>query len=158
MLRRVWARTGRRPVAAVEPRYGWLYVYGFVHPSTGAVEWFLGNRVNTALFAAVLARFAATVGAGEDKTVILVLDNAGWHGGGKLEAPEGVRLVFRPPYSPGPQPAERLWPLAREAVVNRHFASLAELDLALAERCLALADQPDLIKAHTRFHWWPEAA
>ena len=158
VLRRVWAKRGRRPVAAVEPRYEWLYVYGFVRPASGATEWFLGNRVNTALFAAVLARFAAAVGAGRDKTVILVLDNAGRHGGGRLEAPEGVRLVFQPPYSPELQPAERLWPLAREAVANENFATLADLDRALAARCLVLADQPEVIKAHTRFRWWPDAA
>jgi hypothetical protein len=46
----------------------------------------------------------------------------------------------------------------REAIANRHFAGLAELDVALAERCLALCDQPETVKAHTRFHWWPEAA
>ncbi|HET6522361.1 MAG TPA: IS630 family transposase, partial [Geminicoccaceae bacterium] len=116
VLRRVWAKEGRRPIATARPRYAWLYLYGFVRPTSGAVEWFLGNAVNTALFAAVLARFAAAVGAGADKTVVLVLDNAGWHGGGKLEPPEGIRLVFLPPYTPELQPAERLWPLAREAI------------------------------------------
>ena len=45
-----------------------------------------------------------------------------------------------------------------ESLANRHFASLAELDRALAERCLALADQPETVTAHTRFHWWPDAA
>jgi transposase len=129
-----------------------------VRPTTGALVWFLCNRVNTALFAAVLARFAAAVGAGPNKRVVLVLDGAGWHGAGKLVPPEGVRLVFQPPYTPELQPAEHLWPLAREAVANRHFASLADLDRALAARCLALAEQPETIKAHTRFHWWPEAA
>ncbi len=159
MLRRVWAQEGRRPIATARPRYEWLYLYGFVRPTRGAVEWFLCNAVNTALFAAVLTRFAAAVGAGPDKTVILVLDNAGWHGGGgTLALPEGLRLVFLPPYSPELQPAERLWPLTNEAVANENFASLAELDRALAERCLALSDQPDLIKAHTSFHCRPQAS
>ncbi len=158
MLGRVWAKRGRRPVAPAEPRYQWLDLSGFVRPPTGALVWFLGNRVNTALFAAVLARFAAAVGAGPNKRVVLVLDGAGWHGAGKLVPPEGVRLVFQPPYTPELQPAEQLWPLAREAGANRHFASLADLDRALAARCLALAEQPETINAHTRFHWWPEAA
>ena len=157
-MRRVWAKKGRRPVAVAEPRYEWLDVDGFVHPASGATEWFLGNRVDTALFAAVLARLAAAVGAGKDKAVILVLDRAGWHASERLAVPAGVRLVFQPPYSPELQPAERLWPLAREAVANRHFATLADLDRALAARCLALADRPEVIKAHTRFHWWPETA
>jgi hypothetical protein len=54
-----------------------------------------------------------------------VLDNAGWHGPEGLAVPEGISLVFLPPYSPELQPAERLWPLVDEPIVNRHFASLA---------------------------------
>jgi transposase len=159
VLRRVWAKRGRRPVAVVAPRYEWLSLYGFVRPTTGALVWFLGTRVNTALFAAVLARFAAEVGAGPNKRVILVLDRAGWHGAaGGLALPEGVRLELLPPYSPELQPAEHLWPLTNERIANRHFADRAELDAALAARCLALGDQPATVKAHTRFHWWPEAA
>ena len=156
--RRVGAERGRRPVAAAAPRYQWLYLYGFVRPTTGTLVWFLGTTVNTALFAAVLARFAAAVGAGPNKRVILVLDGAGWHVGAGLAVPEGLRLEFLPPYSPELQPAEHLWPLTNEAVADRHLVSLAALDAALAERCLALCDQPEAIKASTRFHWWPKAA
>jgi hypothetical protein len=158
VLRRVWAKRGRRPVAPAEPRYEWLYLYGFVRPTTGALVWFLCNAVNAALFSAVLARFAAEIGAGSHKRVILVLDGAGWHGGGRLVPPEGVRLVFQPSYTPELQPAERLWPLTKESIANRHFASLADLDHALAARCLALCGQPETVTAHTRFHWWPKAA
>jgi hypothetical protein len=158
VLRRVWAKRGRRPVAVAEPRYQWLYLYGFVRPTTGALVWFLCNAVNTALFAAVLARFAAAIGAGPDKRVILVLDGAGWHASAGLVVPEGLRLAFLPPYSPELQPAEHLWPLTNEAVANRHFAGLGDLDAALAARCLALCDQPEVIRASTRFHWWPQAA
>ena len=86
--------------------------------------------------------------------MILVLDHAGWHASERLAAPAGVRLVFQPPSSPELQPAERLWPLAREAVANATFATLTDLDRALAARCLALAGQPDLVKGHTHFHWW----
>ena len=61
--------------------------------------------------------------------------------------------MFQPPDTPELQPAEPLWPLAREvareAVANRHLASLADLAAALAARRLALADQPATIKAHT---------
>jgi hypothetical protein len=145
-------------VAVAEPRYRWLYLYGFVRATTGALVWFLCNTVNTALFSAVLARFAAAVGAGPDKRVILVPDGAGWHAGAGLAVPEGVHLAFLPPYPPELQPAEHLWPLTNEAVANRHFASLAALDAALAERGLALGDQPEAITTATRFHWWPEAA
>lgn len=157
--RRCCGGSGRSGASGpVQPRYEWLYLYGFVHPGSGAVEWFLCHTVNLALFAAVLQRFAQAVGAGKDKLVILVLDGAGWHAPERLDLPEGLRLVFLPPYTPELPPAEPLWPLVREAVANKTFASLATLDQALAERCLALTKQPDTIKANTRFHWWPNAA
>ena len=79
-------------------KYQWLYLYGFVRPTTGAVEWWLANSVNVPLFQSVLDGFAATLGAGPDKTVILVLDGAGWHVSKRLRVPDGIRLCFLPHY------------------------------------------------------------
>src|SRR4051795_60647 len=79
VLRRQWAPRGRRPVAVGRHRYEWLYLYGFVHPATGEVVWFVCSTVDAELLSAVLAAFAAAVGAGEGKLIVLVLDNAGWH-------------------------------------------------------------------------------
>src|SRR5206468_3383960 len=76
VLRRQWASKGQRPIAVGRHRYEWLYLYGFGHPGTGEVVWFICTTVDAALLSAVLAAFAATVGAGEGKLVILVLDNA----------------------------------------------------------------------------------
>ena len=155
VLRRQWAPKGRRPVAVGHPRYEWLYLYGFVHPGTGEVVWFVCGTVDTGLLGAVLAAFAEATGAGEDKLVILVLDNAGWHISGDLAVPPGIELAFLPPYTPELQPAEHLWPLANEAVANKHFATLKDLDAALSERCRTLAAMPEVIKAATSFGWWP---
>src|SRR5919205_47875 len=47
ILRRVWAKRGQRPIAVSRPRYEWLYLYAFVHPASGAVEWFSGSTVDT---------------------------------------------------------------------------------------------------------------
>jgi hypothetical protein len=158
VIRRIWAKRGQRPVAVAHPRYKWLYLYAFVHPTSGAVEWFSGSTVDAALFSAVLARFAAAVGAGSKKHVLLVLDGAGWHVSAGLVVPEGIRLVFLPPYSPELQPAEHLWPLVKEAIANRYFATLADLGRALARRCRALTAQPHILSANTLFHWWPKTA
>src|SRR3954449_5332049 len=155
VLRRQWAPKGQRPIAVGRHRYEWLYLYGFVHPGTGEVVWFICTTVDAELLSAVLAAFAAAVGAGEGKLVILVLDNAGWHVSGDLVVPKGIELAFLPSYTPELQPAEHLWPLADEAVANKHFATLKDLDAALSERCRTLADMPEVIKAATHFAWWP---
>ena len=157
VLRRQWAPKGQRPVAVGRHRYEWLYLYGFVHPGTGEVVRFVCGTVDTDLFGAVLAAFAHAAGAGEGKLIVLVLDNAGWHVSGDLVVPPGIELAFLPPYTPELQPAEHLWPLANEAVANKHFASLADLDAALSERCRTLATMPETIKAATSFAWWPTA-
>ena len=96
VLRRQWALRGQRPVAVGRHRHERLYLYGFVHPSTGAVVWFVCDTVDAVLLGAVLAAFAAAVGAGEDKPVVLVLDNAGWHVSGDLVVPPGIELACRP--------------------------------------------------------------
>ena len=134
-----------------------MYLYAFVHPTSGAVQWFSGSTVGTDLFAEILAGFARAVGAGSKKLVMLVLDGAGWHVSPDLAVPEGIRLVFLPSDSPELQPAEHLWPLTNEAIANKHFGTLDELEETLAARCRVLAAQPGTLKAHTLFHWWPKA-
>ena len=44
--------------------------------------------------------------------------------------PEGIHLLFVPPYSPV-QAAERLWELVNEPLVNRSFDSLDDLENVL---------------------------
>lgn len=84
-----------------------------------------------------------------------MLDGAGWHGAHEVVPPEGLSLIFLPPYSPELQPSERLWPLVDEPLANRAFASLKEVEAVLEDRCVRLTDMPDVIRAHTLFHWWP---
>ena len=84
-----------------------------------------------------------------------MLDNAGWHVSKNVKLPTGIRLCFLPPYAPELQPAERLWPLTDEAVVNKPFETLDQLSDTLDRRCAALADDPAVIKGNTFFHWWP---
>jgi transposase len=142
-----------RPIALGHHRYQWLRVAAFVQPTSGETVWYLATGLSKPFFEALLAGFARKVRAGRERHVVLVLDNAGWHGPEGLAVPEGISLVFLPPYSPELQPAERLWPLVDEAVANRHFATLDALDAAVARRCRRL--DANTIKPHTDFHWWP---
>ena len=158
VTRRVWAPVGERPIAGGHHRFEWLYVTAFVSPATGETFWYLTDGVSKPMFEALLALFAREAGAGRARRIVLALDNAGWHGQAGLAVPEGVRLVFQPAYSPELQPAETLWPLVDEPIVNRHIDDLAALDTIIAERCAALAEQADLIRQRTGFHWWPKIA
>lgn len=154
-MRRVWAKKGSRPLRLVETRYQWLYLYGFVQPQTGQTHFLLLPRMNGGLFQQALDDFAQAVGAGRCKQVILVLDGAGSHKDGDLLVPQGVHLLFLPPYSPELQPAEKLWPLTNEPLANKRFETLADLEATQKGRCQTLGRQTELVRSHTLFHWWP---
>ena len=127
----------------------------FVEPATGRTVWNISNSIGKEMFEAVLADFAKSIGLGKKKRAVVQLDNAGWHGPENLKVPDGIRLVFQPPHSPELQPAEHLWTFVDEPLVNRYFETLDDLDKAVAERCVALTAQTDMISASTLFHWWP---
>ena len=158
VIRRVWAPVGKRPVARFKRGYKWTYLYGFVRPESGEVYWLIVPTVNVKLFSMALNEFAKEVGAGKDKRVLLVVDQAGWHTGKEVEVPEGIHLEFLPSGSPELQPAERLWVLTNEGVANRLFEEIEQIEEPLMERCVQLLDQCESIRALTNYHWWPQAA
>jgi len=151
----VWAPIGERPVAVGHHRFEWLYVTGFVEPASGRTVWNVSNNICKAYFELVLADFAKSVGAGQNKRIVLQLDNAGWHGPENLVVPDGIKLVFQPAHSPELQPAEHLWEFVDEPLVNRYFETIEHLDQAVGERCVALMQQQEMIRDSTLFHWWP---
>jgi len=155
VIRRVWAPKGQRPTAHVQRQDKWLYVYGFVRPSTGQSWWCLLPTVTTAAFALAVATFARDEGSNADHRAVLVVDQAGWHPSPKLVLPEGIELVFLPSASPELQPAERLWGLVDEPVANQAFLDMQALEALLVDRCRTLEADPQRRKAHTLYHWWP---
>lgn len=156
LLRRVWAPIGQRPIATVQHRFAWRYLVGFVHPASGRTFFHLATTVSISLFEVELAEFARQVGASPTKQIVLVLDRAGWHTSVRLRVPDHVHLLFLPAYSPELQPAEHLWPLTNAALVNRHFASIEELEDAQLAHCAVLQRRPERIRSTTCFHWWPK--
>src|SRR5215470_11620037 len=154
--RRVWAPIGERPIALGHHRYEWLYLTAFVAPASGETVWYLSNGINKPFFAELLSAFARETGAGRERIIILALDNAGWHGPQNLPVPDGVRLIYQPSYSPELQPAEHLWPLVDEPLVNRYFDTIGDLDAVVAQRCCVLHQDQNKIAKSTNFHWWPK--
>ena len=78
IIPRVWVGYGEQPIANVNWRYQWLWLYGCVHPSTRETYFWILPRVNTELFNQVLVDFAREFGIGKDKHIILTIDQAGW--------------------------------------------------------------------------------
>lgn len=156
--RRIWAPIGHRPLAPSDRQYQWLWVYGFVRPTTGESWWCLLPTLSAAAITAALATFAHDEGIDATNRVVLVWDGAGGHTSARLVVPDGIDLVRLPPYSPELQPAERLWPLVNEAVANRGFADLDALEDALVARCRTLRADRTTVHELTCDHWWPSDA
>jgi transposase len=87
------------------------------------------------------------------KVLVLVLDRAGWHIAKELKVPANVVLFHLPSCTPELQPVEPLWPLVREAMANKTFASLGALQEPLVKRCEWLAKHPEVLKGAVGFHW-----
>jgi transposase len=157
ILRREWVDEFSNATAVVNWRFQWLWLYGFVHPSTGETYWWILPFVNSQLFKRVLEDFARHWKVGPKKRVVLVVDGAGWHLSESVKIPDGIHLYCLPSHSPELQPAERLWPLTNEPIANRCFKNLDELEAVLFERCRKLLNLKQLISGLTHFYWWPEA-
>jgi transposase len=157
MLRRIWVPWWENPIAKVQWRYEWVWVYGFVHPASGETYWWIMPKVNIDLFNRVLADFAQHFGLGPHKQVLLSVDQAGWHTSDQVVLPAGLHLEFLPAYSPELQPAERLWSILDEPIANRIFEKIEDLEQVLCDRCCALLKQREFIRGLTHFHWWQEA-
>lgn len=126
VTRRVWTLRGERIVVPVEPRYQWGYVFGALQVAGGGCEFLYSPTVSlecSRLFLEQIAR--RDPGA----LHVVIWDGAGFHQKeASLEIPENVRLIALPPYSPELNPVEKLWDIAKDALCNRLFADLAELE------------------------------
>lgn len=158
IVRRVFAPRGQRPVIKVHPRYEWLYIYAFAHPSSGRSFYLLMPTVSIPAFTLALQEFANFVQADQHKQILLLLDNAAWHTSPQVQSPAHIGFHFLPAYSPELQPAEHLWHFTDKPLINRRCASLDELESILIDHCTWLQDQHHLIRSATFFHWWPTAA
>ena len=88
-----------------------------------------------------LAEMSAAVAPGAH--AILLLDQAGWHGSGRLIVPATMTLLPRPAKCPELNPVENVWQFMRDNwLSNRIFKSYADI---LDQCCFAwnrLVDQP----------------
>jgi hypothetical protein len=72
-------------------------LYGFVRPESGEVFWLIlcPQSMSQAVLQGALSvcEFAKEVGAGENKGVLLVVDQAGWQTGKEVEIPEEIHIL-----------------------------------------------------------------
>ena len=115
------------------------------------------DTVNVESFSAALALFKARFDPADERLLVLVVDNAGWHRSPRVVVPDGVQLVFTLPYTPELMPAEHLWLPLKEGLVNRAWPTLQGLITQLDRRCVWLMQEHALVSNLTSFHWLPAA-
>jgi len=100
-----------------------------------------------------LKSFAENINPNNDKIIILLIDQAGFHRGHKLIIPAGIILFPLPPYTPELQPTERIWPLLREAVANEAWHSLDALQDVLITRWKWIFKNTKYVQRIIGFDW-----
>jgi hypothetical protein len=91
------------------------------------------------------------------------------HRSKKAIIPSGIEIEFLPAYSPELQPAERLWQLIDEPLVNQYFEregcwgfpslsnhaveTINEIENVLVERCCVVSEMKDEVGKLTNYHW-----
>ena len=106
-LTRQWARRGTRPRQPRDQRYQAAYLFAAACPEAEKTAALVLPQVNTEAMNLHLAEIARHVAA--DAHAVVILDQAGWHGGNALIVPHNLTLLPLPPYSPELNPIENLW-------------------------------------------------
>lgn len=153
ITRRQWSKRGKRPIAVQKRGYQWLHTYTFVHPASGASEFWIMSHVDTPTMQVVLNEFAKAVNPQGTKIIVLLLDNAGWHTSKDLKVPPGIILYPILPYTPELSPAEPLMPLLHECLANQPITDLQQVEDKLVQRCLSLQSLPTFVKGACGFNW-----
>lgn len=141
-----WWTKGERPPGLADKRFEFAYIFAAVRPATGESFALVLPTVSTAAMTLFLAELAKTIP--DDTHLVMVLDQAGWHGAKALQVPEAITLVPLPPYSPELNPVERLWLYLRERYLSHRL--LADYD-AIVDACCeawnAATAEPDRIRS-----------
>lgn len=130
IARRRLTLPGVKPIGKHQHEFANFYTYGVVAPRTG--EGYFETRLTMSAtdFQAFLHAFAAQA---PERFHLLLLDNARSHHAKTLELPANVGLLFLPPYAPELNPCERVWLALKDRLAWRCFASLHQLQDALAD-------------------------
>lgn len=156
IIRKQWAKRGCRPIAQTNPKYEWTWSYGAVEMQTGESFFLILPNLQTTSVEIFLSEFAAAKGIGKQKRAVLLWDGAPAHRG-ELKVPEGIELFSIPAYTPQLNPSERLWSPLREAVANRSFEEIEEMEEVLINAIRDLSEQKEYLSSLTNYDWLPPA-
>lgn len=127
IIKKRWSKIGTRPRAEVNPKYEWTWSYGAVEMAIGKSFFLILPNLQATSVEIFLSEFAVSQGLSKERIAILLWDGAPAHRA-KLKVQEGIQLYRTLPHTPELNPNERLGSLLREAVANRTFAEIEEME------------------------------
>jgi transposase len=99
-----------------------------------------------------LAEIARAVTPGAH--AVLVLDGAGWHGGGELVLPDNISLLTLPPYAPELNPIENVWDyLSKNKLAITLFDTYDDIVDTCCEAWNFFANDPATVASITSRNW-----
>ena len=150
--RRGWAIKGSKPQVVHNGDHIRLNILGIVCPRSGEFFAIEASHCDTDVFQVFLDEAATTIVPTKRRT-ILILDNASWHKGKKLNW-HFFEPLYLPPYSPDFNPIERIWLIMKaEHFANIHCRTKAAL-IARADHALCdLMDNPAKVASAATPKW-----
>lgn len=146
-----WAPKGIRPAVPLQLVREYTYAYAAVSPLDGVLDSLILPNVNAdsmSLFLSVVSERHS------DETILMFMDQAGWHKAKALIIPSNIRLLNLPPYSPELNPAEHLWEEIREKwFPNLVFRSITAVEDTLMDALATLECDSARVAGLTRFDW-----
>ena len=109
---RQWARRGTRPRQPTDQRYDNAYLFGAICPARGVGAALALPHADAEMMQLRLDEISRNVA--DDAHAVLLLDRAGWHTTGKLDAPDNVTPIFLPSRAPELNPVENVWQYLRQ--------------------------------------------
>lgn len=140
--RRCLTIRGVKPITPYQHRFQNFYLYGAYSTFDGDQFILELPRCNGDGFQQYLDEFALHR---PNEFKIIILDNGAFHKASTLEVPNGIALLFLPPYSPELNPAEKVWRWIKDRLANQVFKTLDLLSDRVAEIICAMT--PEIIKS-----------
>ena len=141
---------GIKPVCNYQHKFENTYLFGAFSLVEGSHFILDLPHCNADTFQIFLDDFSAVEKGGFK---IMLLDNGAFHHAKKLKVPDNVALLFLPPYSPEPDPAEKVWWILKRELKMKTFKSMKEIQEALTVAIKKLITK-EAMKQPTGFHYY----
>jgi len=132
VVRRCWSLRGVRAHAPYHTKYQWGYLYSALEVD-GAhdAQALFTSSVNLETSGKFLEQLAASDVQAQH---VVIWDRAGFHPRpGHETIPAGVHVLSLPAYSPELNPVEKIGAFIKDAVCNRVYDTLSEIEAAIAQ-------------------------